>query len=49
MAVIAECARFMANPGPEHWRAVKRIIKYLKGTKNWGLTFKSSNIDPNKQ
>ena len=30
----------MQNPGPAHWQAVKRILKYLKGTKTWGLCYK---------
>ena len=37
IAAIAEVARFMANPGKQHWTAVKRIIKYLNATKTWGL------------
>ena len=43
IAAIAEVARFMANPGLQHWAAVKRIIKYLNGTKTWGLCYRSSN------
>ena len=27
-------ARFMSNPGCAHWEAVKRVIRYLKGTKD---------------
>ncbi|GKG51720.1 hypothetical protein Tco_0544358, partial [Tanacetum coccineum] len=25
-------SRYMAHPGKEHWNAVKRIFRYLKGT-----------------
>ena len=42
LAAISECARFMANPGIEHWKAIKRIMRYLSGTRNWGLIFKST-------
>ena len=31
------CARFQANPKESHFKVVKRIIKYLKGTTNVGL------------
>jgi len=27
-------SQFMTNPGPQHWMAVKRIMRYLKGTWN---------------
>ena len=30
IAAIAEVARFMQDPGPIHWKALKRIIRYLK-------------------
>jgi hypothetical protein len=32
-------AQFCDNPGWAHWEAVKRIYRYLKGTKNWELTY----------
>ena len=44
MTAIAEVARFMANPGAKHWIAVKRIIKYLRGTRTWGLCYFSSYL-----
>ena len=34
---ICICARFQANPKESHILAVKRIIRYLKGTSNLGL------------
>ena len=45
LASIAEVARFMNNPGKKHWHAVKRILRYLKATKYWGLCYKSSCKD----
>ncbi|KAI3759537.1 hypothetical protein L6452_07424 [Arctium lappa] len=33
------CARFQANPKESHLHAVKRIFRYLKGTKNLGLWY----------
>ena len=32
-------ARFQANPSEEHWIMLKRIMRYLNGTRNSGLTF----------
>ena len=37
-ASVREVARFMQNPGQTHITAVKRIFRYLKGTKDLGLT-----------
>ena len=48
IAAIAEVARFMSNPGPQHWKAVKRILRYLKGTRTWGLCYRSSRLGNNK-
>ncbi|CAB4042840.1 Hypothetical predicted protein [Paramuricea clavata] len=38
-------AKFSANPTNEHWTAVKRIFRYLKGTVNYGLLY-SENANP---
>ena len=42
LAAIAECARFMANPGKAHWQAIKRIMRYLSGTRHWGLIYRKT-------
>ena len=34
---VHQCARFSANPKLSHERAVKRIVRYLKGTKEKGI------------
>jgi hypothetical protein len=36
---VATVARFAANPGPAHWDAVKRIYRYLAGTRDLWLTY----------
>ena len=33
-------SRFCNNPGPRHWTGVKRILRYLKGTHNYGIRYK---------
>ena len=37
---VHQCARFTANPKLSHERAVKYIIRYLKGTKDKGVVLK---------
>ncbi|KAG5461063.1 MAG: hypothetical protein BJ554DRAFT_6802 [Olpidium bornovanus] len=32
-------ARFMSNPAPEHWSALKRVLRYLAGTQHHGLHY----------
>ncbi|KMQ82579.1 retrovirus-related pol polyprotein from transposon tnt 1-94 [Lasius niger] len=36
---VGMISRFNSNPGKEHWKAVKRIFRYLKGTINLGLEY----------
>ena len=36
---VSLLAQFMENPGRIHWEAVKRIFRYLLGTKNWKLMY----------
>ena len=37
---VGYVSRFMENPQVEHWIAVKRIFRYLQGTKSHGICFK---------
>eukprot|EP00253_Pinus_taeda_P033180 PITA_33180 len=32
-------SRFMSKPGKEHWKAVKRVFRYLCGTNDYGLCY----------
>ena len=37
---VGYVSRFMETPQVEHWIAVKRIFRYLQGTKSHGICFK---------
>ena len=36
---VNKVCQFMSKPSEQHWLAVKRILRYLKGTVSWGLHF----------
>lgn len=36
-------SRYVENPGKPHWGAVKRVLRYLKGTINFGITYGGNN------
>jgi hypothetical protein len=40
---VCLCARFQSDPRESHLTAVKRILKYLKGTPNLGLMYKKTS------
>jgi hypothetical protein len=40
---ITETSRFLDNPGQPHWLAAKRILRYLKGTKERKLTYNQTD------
>jgi hypothetical protein len=35
--------RYLSNPGLEHWKAAKRVMRYLKRTKDYMLTYRRSD------
>lgn len=41
---ISVVSRYMANPGKEHWQAVKWILRYLKVTALACLEFGGSSV-----
>ncbi len=45
--IAGQLAIFCENPGPTHWKAAKRVLKYLAGTRNHGLCFDGRHIDNN--
>ena len=40
---VSNVAKFCSKPTKEHWTAVKRIMRYLKGTQNHGLLYKKAS------
>jgi transposase InsO family protein len=42
---ISILSKFNANPQPEHWQAVKRVFRYLKGTMGLGILYSN---EPNQ-
>ena len=40
--VVGKLGKFMQNPGKEHWVAVKRVLRYIKGTLTHGLVYRCS-------
>ncbi|PNX93512.1 histone deacetylase, partial [Trifolium pratense] len=43
---VNKVCQFMAHPLESHWKAVKRILRYLKGTLNYGLLLQPSPSSP---
>ena len=41
---VNNVAKFCANPSKEHWTAVKRILRYLKGTTGFGLLYSKDDF-----
>ncbi len=40
---VSKLAQFTNNPTSQHWIGIKRIMRYLKGTKDVGITFNGLN------
>ena len=32
-------SRYTSNPGPDHWKAIVQVLRYLKYTQNYGLHY----------
>ncbi|KAH9651791.1 hypothetical protein KPL70_026888 [Citrus sinensis] len=41
---VGAVSRYMANPGGEHWIAVKRILRYIRGTSDVALCYGESEF-----
>ena len=45
MFSVAKLAQYNNNPGPQHWQAVKHILRYIKGTMELKLTYRSDGLN----
>ena len=36
---ISKLSRFTSNPGDDHWKAIIRVLRYLRGTRDYGLHY----------
>lgn len=43
MYAVSALSSFCQNPKINHWNSAKRVLRYLKGTADFGLTFESTN------
>ena len=37
--IVSMLGRYMSNPGVDDWKAAKRVMRYLKRTKDFMLTY----------
>lgn len=40
---LSVVSKYMVSPGQDHWRAVKWVMRYLKGTLEYGQVYGRSN------
>ncbi|CAK5267338.1 unnamed protein product [Mycena citricolor] len=40
---VGVLARFNSNPGEEHWKAVKHLLRYIQGTLDFRITYSKSS------
>ena len=45
-AAVGVLSQYMSRPSKDHWIGVKRVLRYLKGTLNYGLKFSAHDEDP---
>lgn len=42
---VSVLSQFTGNPSDDHWRGVKRVLRYLSGTRTFGLLIKKDEVD----
>ncbi|KAF2890959.1 hypothetical protein ILUMI_15214 [Ignelater luminosus] len=46
MFSVVQVGSFLQSPSKEHWTAVKKTLKYLKGTSDYGICYSGANLEP---
>ncbi|XP_047259099.1 secreted RxLR effector protein 161-like [Capsicum annuum] len=41
--IVGMLGRYLSNPGIEHWKAAKQVMRYLQRTKDYMLTYRRSD------
>jgi len=36
---VSKLSRFTSNPGDDHWKALERVFRFLRGTSNYGIHY----------
>ena len=39
----SQLGRYQSNPGMDHWRAVKKVMRYVQETKDYMLMYRQTN------
>lgn len=42
--VVGMVSRYQLNPGRAHWTAIKRILRYLRGSTNYSLCYQGGSL-----
>ncbi|KAI3463923.1 hypothetical protein Pfo_020586 [Paulownia fortunei] len=42
--IVGMLGRYLSNPGMDHWKAVKRVMRYLQRTKEYMLIYRRSDF-----
>ena len=40
---VGMLGRYQSNPGMDHWKATKKVMRYLQGTKDYMLMYRRTN------
>ncbi|KAK3749555.1 hypothetical protein QZH41_007287 [Actinostola sp. cb2023] len=45
-AAVGVLSQYTSNPSNDHWMGIKRVLRYIKGTMNYGLKFSAQEQNP---